>query len=441
MPSYSRNLIQGLLNPAFTQGMFTAGQSIGSVPGQMRQEKARQAMAQKVSSFDQSTPEGLLGLGQLYSAQPDANSKQLGAQYAKAGRELAEEQAKTQKFEARKSQVQTMLDNMGLDNLSEQVPNITDPDELGDIVSDMTKYRLDNMPTQTPAQRRQIAAQKGITGKLFDEFDLGIVPDKAFNDFMTGQRGGKVEYFMQDGEVKPFRTEGGQVWNRAESKWVSAQSLGLKRPPPQVQKIENLSSTMAEKIIGEGVGRLSEGLTAAEKSVETVTAVDRQLDLLESGNMITGYGAEFRKDIARLSKLLNPDEMAKYEDITDSEEYLGLAAKAIAQYITNLGSGTGLSDKDLEFTKSVTAANLAGDPEAMKRLLTYMRDTASNTVNKYNKLHDAVYNSLKTDSDRASMSFFPKVDVPGERTVALPEVNEPLPVPTGMTPEESSYFQ
>jgi hypothetical protein len=198
---------------------------------------------------------------------------------------------------------------------------------------------------------------------------------------------------------------------------------------------------MAEKIIGEGVGRLSEGLTAAEKSVETVTAVDRQLDLLESGNMITGYGAEFRKDIARLSKLLNPDEMAQYEDISDSEEYLGLAAKAIAQYITNLGSGTGLSDKDLEFTKSVTAANLAGDPEAMKRLLTYMRDTASNTVNKYNKLHDAVYNSLKTDSDRASMSFFPKVDVPGERTVALPEVNEPLPVPTGMTPEESSYFQ
>ena len=441
MPSYSRELIQGLINPSFKQGLFTAAQNLGAMPARRRAREAQQAMSDKIASFDQSTPEGLLGLGQFYSSQSDPQAKQLGAQYAKAGRELAQEQAKAQKFEARKSQVQTMLDNMGLDNLSEQVPNITDPDELGDIVSDMTKYRLDNMPTQTVAQRRQIAAQKGITGDLFDQFDLGIVPDQAFNDFMAGQRGGKIEYFLQDGEVKPFRTEGGQVWNRAESKWVSAQSMGLKKPPPEVQKIENLSSTMAEKIIGEGVGRLSEGLEAAEKSLETITSIDRQLDLLDKGEMITGYGADFRRDLARLSKLLNPDEMAKYEDITDSEEYLGLAGKAIAQYITNLGSGTGLSDKDLEFSKQVTAANLAGDPEAMKRLLGMMRDTARNTATKYNKLHDAVYNSLKTEPDRASMSFFPKVDVPEERTTAVPSVNEPLPVPTGMTPEEASYFQ
>lgn len=442
MPSYSRNLIQGLLNPAFTQGMFAAGQSIGSVPGQLRQAQQRQEMAKKISSFDQSTPEGLLGLGQLYSSQPDANSKQLGAQYTKAGRELAEEQAKTSKFEARKVQVQTMLDNMGLDNLSEQVPNITDPDELGDIVSDMTKYRLDNMPTQTPAQRRQIAAQKGITGDLFDQFDLGIVPDQAFNDFMAGQRGGKIEYFLQDGEVKPFRTEGGQVWNRAESKWVSAQSMGLKKPPPELRKVMNLSNTLAESIIQEGVKGLPEGKEAAQKAADTVVSIDRQLDLLEKGDLITGYGANFRKDLARLSKLLNPDQMAKYENITDSEEYLGLAAKAVAQYITNLGSGTGLSNKDLEFTQQVTAADLAGDPEAMKRLLRLMRQTSINTITKYNDLHDSVLGALRTDEEKASMSLFPRVSVPEERAVADPVAEtKPMQVPTGMTPEEASYFQ
>lgn len=441
MPSYSRNLIQGLLNPAYTQGMFAAGQNLGAIPGRLRAQQQKQQMGEKIASFDQNTPEGLLGLAQLYSAQPDANSKQLGAQYAKAGRELAIENEKTARFEARKGQVQTMLTNMGLDNLSEQVPNITEPDELGDIVSDMTKYRLDNMPTQTPAQRRQIAAQKGITGKLFDQFDLGIVPDKAFNDFMAGQRGGKIEYFMQDGEVKPFRTEGGQVWNRAESKWVSAETMGLRKPPPQVQKIENLSSTMAEKIMGEGVGRLSEGLEAAEKAGQSIVAVDRQLDLLESGSPITGYGAEFRKDIARLALQLNPDEMARHAGVEDSEEYAGLAAAAIADYITNLGSGTGLSDKDLEFTKQVTAADLKGNPEAMKRLLRHMRQTSINTMNKYNKLNTSVTESLRTEADRAAMSFFPTVDVPEARVTKVPEVNEPMPVPTGMTPEEASYFQ
>lgn len=440
MARFGQQFLQQMANPAYGGGLFTAAQQLGALPARRRELAKQEALKQQLANLDLSTPQGLAGVASIYQQQGDMEN---AAKFATQAKEMAREQAQQKAFEQRKTQVSTMLTGMGLDGLADQVPNITDPDELGDIVSDATAYRLKNMPTQTPAQRRQLAGQRGIGKELFDKYGLGTVPDQAFNDFITGQRGGKIEYFVnKDGEVKPYRVEGGQVYDRANSRWTSAQQMGLGKPPPELQKVMNLSNTLAESIIQEGVKGLPEGKEAAQKAADTVVSVDRQLDLLEKGDMITGYGAGFRKDLARVAKLLDPDKMAEYESISDSEEYLGLSAKAIADYITNLGSGTGLSDKDLEFTKQVTAADLAGDPEAMKRLLRLMRQTSINTITRYNDLHDSVLGALRTDEEKASMSLFPKVAMPAERAVAAPVAEpKPMEVPTGMTPEEASYFK
>lgn len=440
MARFGQQFLQQMANPAYGGGLFTAAQQLGALPARRRELAKQEALKQQLANLDLSTPQGLAGVASIYQQQGDMEN---AAKFATQAKEMLREQAQQKAFEQRKTQVSTMLTGMGLDGLADQVPNITDPEELGDIVSDATAYRLKNMPTQTPAQRRQLAGQRGIGKELFDKYGLGTVPDQAFNDFITGQRGGKIEYFVdKDGEVKPYRTEGGQVYDRANSRWTSAQQMGLGKPPPELQKVMNLSNTLAGSIIQEGVKGLPEGKEAAQKAADTVVSVDRQLDLLEKGEMITGYGAGFRKDLARVAKLLDPDKMAEYESISDSEEYLGLSAKAIADYITNLGSGTGLSDKDLEFTKQVTAADLAGDPEAMKRLLKLMRQTSMNTITRYNDLHDSVLGALQTDEEKASMSLFPKVAMPAERAVAAPVAEpKPMEVPTGMTPEEASYFK
>lgn len=440
MARFGQQFLQQMANPSYGGGLFTAAQQMGALPARRRALAQQEALKEQLSNLDLSTPQGLAGVASIYQQQGDMEN---ASKFATRAKEMAQQQAQQKAFEQRKTQVSTMLTGMGLDGLAGQVPNITDPEELGDIVSDATAYRLKNMPTQTPAQRRQLAGQRGIGKELFDKYGLGTVPDQAFNDFITGQRGGKVEYFVdKDGEVKPYRVEGGQVYDRANSRWTSAQQMGLGKPPPELQKVMNLSNTLAESIIQEGVKGLPEGKEAAQKAADTVVSVDRQLDLLEKGDMITGYGAGFRKDLTRVAKLLDPDKMAKYESISDSEEYLGLSAKAIADYITNLGSGTGLSDKDLEFTKQVTAADLSGDPEAMKRLLRLMRQTSVNTINRYNDLHDSVLGALRTDEEKASMSLFPKVASPAERAVAAPVAEpKPIEVPTGMTPEEASYFQ
>ena len=431
MARFGREFVRAATQPAFTQGLFTAAQGIGGAP-------ARAQRREELSQFDPNTVEGLTGLAQYYQSQGDIQS---AAKLATAARELAAKEASAKALDNRKTQIQTQAENLGLDDLADQIPNVTDNKELGDLVGTMIDYQLKNMPTQTPAQRRQLARQRGISDKVFTELGLAKAPDQVFNDVLTGQRGGDIEFFMKDGKVMPFRTEGGQVYDRENTRWTSAQQLGLERAPPQVQRIQNLSSSMAEKLMGEGVDQISSAFEQAEKSLGTVQSLDRQLDLLAQGDLITGYGADFRRNMVRLAFQVVPKAMDEYKGLEDSEEYLGLAAKAVADYITNLGSGTGLSDTDLKFSQQVTAADLAQNPEAMRRLLTHMRNASTYNISRYNTLRNNVENALKTDAEKASMVFFPLVDMPD--MLVEPEVTptgpfEPVP---GLSDEANLYLQ
>jgi len=368
-----------------------------------------------LSGMDPNTPEGLSQLAQFYQSQGDMKS---AMQFASAARDMIERNVQQQAVANRKAQIKTQAENLGLDDLAAQIQNVTDTKELGDLVGTMIDYRLKNMPTQTPAQRKQLARQRGISDALFKELGLAQAPDQVFNDVLTGQRGGDIEFFLKDGKVMPFRTEGGQVYDRENNTWVSAQQLGLRRAPPEVQRIENLSGTMAEKIMGEGVGRLSDGLDAANKAVTSIESIDTSLENID--NMFTGYGATFRMDVARAARVAGID-ISDADQIENTEEYASLAGARVADYITNLGAGTGLSDKDREFAEKVVAGDIKMSPETMRRLLTTIRKQNVRTIKQYNTLRGAVDNELK-GSEKSAMAFYPLVDMPPERVE--PEVDD-----------------
>jgi hypothetical protein len=368
-----------------------------------------------LSGMDPNTPEGLSQLAQFYQSQGDMQS---AMKFATASRDMIERNVQQEALANRKAQIKTQAENLGLDSLAAQVENITDTKELGDLVGTMIDYRLKNMPTQTPAQRKQLARQRGISDKLFNELGLAQAPDQVFNDVLTGQRGGDIEFFLQDGQVMPFRTEGGQVYDRENNTWVSAQQLGLRRAPPEVQRIENLSGTLAEKIMGEGVGRLSDGLDAANKAVTSIESIDTSLENLD--NMFTGYGATFRMDVARAVRVAGID-ISEVDQIENTEQYASLAGARVADYITNLGAGTGLSDADREFAQKVVAGDIGMSPKTMRRLLSIIRKQNVRTIKQYNSLRGAVDNQLE-GSEKAGMAFYPLVDMPPERVE--PEVDD-----------------
>ena len=226
MARFSQQFLQSLTQPSFGQGLFQVGQAVGQIPTTTRAMQQQRERKETLAGFDPNTVEGLQGLAQYYQSQGDmANAAKL----ATAARDLATQEANAQALTNRKVQVKTQAENLGLDSLAAQIENVTDTKELGDLVGTMIDYRLKNMPTQTPAQRKQLARQRGISDKLFNELGLGQAPDQVFNDVLTGQRGGDIEFFLQNGKVLPFRTEGGQVYDRENNTWVSAQQLGLNR--------------------------------------------------------------------------------------------------------------------------------------------------------------------------------------------------------------------
>jgi len=419
MATFSQGFLNALTRPSYAQNLGMLGQQIGQLPGRAVQQQKVQEQREMLSQFDPNTVEGLQGLAQYYQQQGDLVT---ATKLATAARDLAAQEASSQALVNRKAQVKTQAENLGLDDLATQIENVTDTKELGDLVGTMLDYRLKNLPTQTPAQRKQLAKQRGIGDKLFKELGLAQAPDQVFNDVLTGQRGGDIEFFLQNGEVLPFRTEGGQVYDRENNRWVSAQQMGLRKAPPEVQKIENIGSTMAEKIMGEGVANLSSGREAANKAVVSIESIDTSLDNLD--NMFTGYGATFRKDVARAARLIGVD-LADVDQIENTEQYASLAGARVADYITNLGAGTGLSDKDREFAEKVVAGNVEMSPVTMRRLLTIIRNQNVRTINQYNTLRSTVEGEL-TGKEKAAMAFFLPVDLPPMRVE--PEVNE-----TGLT--------
>ena len=434
MATFGKQFLQQMAQPSFGKGLFTTAQQIGAMPAQRRQLQQAEAQRKQLAGFDPSTVRGLQGLAQFYQSQGDVEN---ATKLAAAARDLATQEASATALANRKVQIATQAENLGLDDLAAQVKNVTDTKELGDLVGAMIDYRLKNMPTQTPAQRKQLARQRGIGDKLFKELGLAQAPDQVFNDVITGQRGGDIEFFLQEGEVLPFRTEGGQVYDRENNTWVSAQQLSLRKAPPEVQKIENIGSTMAEKIMGEGVDNLSSGREAANKAVTSIESIDTSLDNID--NMFTGYGATFRMDVARAARVAGIDISAA-DQIENTEEYASLAGARVADYITNLGAGTGLSDADRTFAERVVAGDIGMSPETMRRLLTTIRKQNVRTINNYNNLRGTVEGEL-TGREKSAMAFFPLVDMPPERVE--PEVTptgafEPVP---GLSPEANAYLQ
>ena len=409
MARFGREFVRAATQPFYLGGLLTAAQGIGAAP-------ARAQRRQELSQFDPNTVEGLTGLAQYYQSQGDITN---AAKLATAAREMAENEANAEALANRKAQIKSQAENLGLDDLAAQIENVTDNKELGDLVGTMIDYRLKNMPTQTPAQRKQLARQRGISDKLFNELGLAQAPDQVFNDVLTGQRGGDIEFFLQNGEVLPFRTEGGQVYDRENNRWVSAQQLGLQKAPPEVQKIENIGSTMTEGLIKEGIEYVADARTEARKAVNTVESIDISLENLD--NMFTGYGATFRTDVARAARLFGID-LAGTEKIANTEEYAGLSGARVADYISNLGAGTGISEKDLEFTEKVVAANVNVTPEAMRKLLEILRRHSIAKIEEYNGLRNSVAKQLKGSEKAAAMAFYPLVDMPPERVE--PEIDD-----------------
>lgn len=456
MAQLSPQFMSNLMNMPTNQSMFNLGAAVGGLPGQYQAKK-------KADEYS-----NLLQQGQAALTKKDAQaltfvSNQLStlgfpkesAQLAETARKLIEQQKRTalltendlntvagqqamydfaaaggditgataaaaerksilaeQAEQATLVKRQVSLANtaqtLGFPDLAQRVVKIKDPDELKEIAKEIRKLEVARLPTSTPAVRRKLAEAAGISPKEFMDMNLAKEPDKVFAEIIAGEKG-KLEPFLLDGKVVHARVNDfgvPKVYDDKQGKWVIASDLGLIEAPPQVQKIENIATGMADELAKVGAKNFAEAYEGAKKSAAALSTINRSLPKLD--DMFTGAGAELKLNIVRYAKALGiPEEYIVDPDkVANTENYVADSGQRVADYITNLGAGTGLSDADREYAKDIVGGNVARDQISLERLLNALKGYAEYNIQQYRDTREAIKVELGPNNEGA-LSFFP----------------------------------
>ena len=126
-----------------------------------------------------------------------------------------------------------------------------------------------------------------------------------------------------------------------------------------------------------------EAANAAPRIIENVQSTRT---LLDSGNVITGIGAQQRLDLARFGQLLGVTGKNTNEVVANTQQLFANRAQATLDSIrsSGLGAGQGFSNKDREFLENARLGNITYSPEALKRQLDIEEKVAQATVTSWN---------------------------------------------------------
>jgi hypothetical protein len=123
---------------------------------------------------------------------------------------------------------------------------------------------------------------------------------------------------------------------------------------------------------------------AAERAPETAANANRILNILQSGQVITGSAANVK---LQLSKLLKLGGGSDSEAVTNTEILISSLADSTLGAIksSGLGSGQGFTDKDREFLERAKAGQITYETASLKRLAELAHKASTATAAKWNK--------------------------------------------------------
>lgn len=124
-------------------------------------------------------------------------------------------------------------------------------------------------------------------------------------------------------------------------------------------------------------------LAAAEKAPEAAATADRVMDLIGTGKVITGTGANARLQIA---KALNLAGGTDSEKIRNTEVLISSLAETTLGAIksSNLGAGQGFTNADRDFLEKAKAGQLSYDSKSLAELARLSRLAAEKSAESWN---------------------------------------------------------
>jgi hypothetical protein len=157
---------------------------------------------------------------------------------------------------------------------------------------------------------------------------------------------------------------------------------------PTASAARNTVNVSTEKKYGERFGGLiadqdAAKLSAAENAPQAAATADRVMDLISTGKVITGTGANARLQIA---KALNLAGGTDSEKIKNTEVLVSSLAETTLGAIksSNLGAGQGFTNADRDFLEKAKAGQLSYDAKSLTELARLSRLAAEKSADSWN---------------------------------------------------------
>jgi len=413
MAKFSQTFLQGLLQPSYQEGLFTAARGVGQAPQMRALQQQQQTMRDRLSQIDTNSPEGLLQLAQFYRQQGDIEN---AVKYEEAARQLGARVAAQTELSAFQEKVAVAAESAGLVDQAATARATTDMDELRGISKDIREFQIEQLPLDNPQVIKAKLRMAGFTAAQITA--MGPISKEDADALLKG-RTGKLEAWQDvEGNIKAVNiNDFGLVYNDQTNRYVKASELGLVRKAPQVQEVIDKGQEVGSRAMAEAnVTNFVELNTKAQDARNMIELIDRQTGRLEGG-MPTGLAANTELNLRRFGELIG---LPYDPTVTNAETFVSEAGKIVADQIKDFGSGTGLSDADREYAKLIAAADITTQQEALFSLLNIRRNAMVKTVENFNKVRTATAKRV----GEQNMTSFPSITMPEKREEAeavLPE--------------------
>ena len=278
-----------------------------------------------------------------------------------------------------------------------------------------------------------IANNRNVGAPMLKSIGQGDYDSLSNEEFLKVLQGEKAElkvYTDSNGVSKPFRVnESGKVYDAKNEKWAMPSELGLTQAAQVTKTISD-----ADKLAGKLRDKAADNFFVANekaRNAEKVLQINANSRSLMEEGIITGAGANFLAGMASIGVQLGFVPKGVEDKLIATQTFMAERGKQVLALLGSgdVGAGTGISDKDVQFMKEVAGQQITLNKETLSRIMRIEEQAARNAITKSNTYLETMKDFIGEDEDPALLDTF---------YVPLPE-----PTVTGYVPTQAAmdYLQ
>jgi hypothetical protein len=321
----------------------------------------------------------------------------------------------------RLAQTQGLIDTatkLGLTNTVELL-------QSGGSVEDAAKSIYDEQQRQTINKggrqgKLAVAQSKNASPKLIAKIKNGQfdeMSDELFIEQLEGKKATIKAFTNAQGEVQSRRVDdSANVWNPDSGKWESPMDLGLK-PAPVVTKQISAADGITSKLTGKMLDNFLELNDEARNSLKILGTNKESIAALDNA-IKPGFTGDLKLELMRIGKTLGivPEDMV--DKVAATELFLKQRNSQVLPLISNLGTGTAVSDNDVKFIKDIVGASVTLEDETIRSIIAIQNQGALDAI----RLNNEALERLNTvEGTQLDQSVYQSL------YIQPPEVGSPMP--------------